>query len=176
MSQISGTAYHFSPSPPSQSWSGWKIGTSSTASAGMSNACSLPSPLRTISGSRSNRLPAPCQPRLCASSVSAMLAGSPRMPPPGSRYPAYWSTWPLMIRGPGRPGASGANTVITDRTRPRSDTSRRCVTVSPNTSRGSLTCRRSRSFRTRHLSRPEHRPACRHATRAAQRSSSRVCA
>ena len=177
MSLITGTAYQRSPRSASQSKSGCSMGTSSTASAGSSWSVGQAPDSRTIRGRTSNWLTGwpPVQPRARARRVTSTVAGSPVMAPPAASYPAYLTSCRLRIRGPGRSGPSGANTVIIGRIRPPFVAARKCTIDSAATCDAAVTSRRSRTRRLRQYSRPMHRELFRHATRAPNSSSAGVC-
>src|ERR1700722_9449001 len=80
-----------------------------------------------------------------------------------------------MIFGPGLPGSSGANTVITGRIRPPFVAARRWPIDSAAISAAELTRRRSGTRRLRQYRRPMQRELLRHATCAANSNSAAVC-
>jgi hypothetical protein len=106
---------------------------------------------------------------------ASRLPASPITAPPAAWWPAYRMSCGLIIRGPGRLGPSGANTVISGRIRPLLVAARRWITDSAALSAASVTWRRSRTRRLRQYSLPMHRELFRQATRAPKASSSGVC-
>jgi hypothetical protein len=80
------------------------------------------------------------------------------------------------MRGPGRPGMAGANTVRVGRTRPPLVASRRCATASVASCPAPVTWRRSRTRRLRQESRPMQRLLLRQAAWAPKVSSAAVWA